>query len=256
MPTKAISSRRVTPAALLTRTVRELKARGSKTRAADTKAYFKKSEPIHVHGVAVPQVRALARELHADVRDAWTVADAIAFADLAVRKKELETKSVGFFILARYADELPADLAGTIEEWIDEGHCDNWALIDTLSGEVIAPLLRCHPSLVPTITAWHRSRNRWLRRAALVPLVPFVRRGEHLTPAYSVVTALFTDDEDLTHKASGWLLREAGTTNPRRLAAFLNAHGPAIPRTTLRYAIENFPAEDRARLLADTRASA
>jgi 3-methyladenine DNA glycosylase AlkD len=256
MPTKAIRSRPPTPAALLARTVRELKARGSKTRAAGTRAYFKKDEPVHVHGLAVPEVRALARGLYADIRNDWSVAEAIAFADLAVRKREMETKSVGFFLLSNYAADFPADLAGQIEEWIDEGFCGNWALIDTLAAEVIAPLIRRHPTLLPTITAWHRSTNRWLRRAALVPLVPFARRGEHLTQAYSVVTALFGDAEDLTHKASGWLLREAGTTNPRRLAAFLNAHGPAIPRTTLRYAIEKFPAEDRTRLLAATRASA
>jgi 3-methyladenine DNA glycosylase AlkD len=256
MATKATRGRRQTPAALLTHAVRELKRIGSPTRAAGAKAYFKKDEPVHVYGATVPQVRALARRLHADVRDTWTVADAIAFANLAVRKKEFETKWLGFFMLARYAEELPAELVEKIEKWISAGLCSNWALIDALSAEVIAPLIKRYPTRLPLITAWHRSPNRWLRRAALVPLVPFARRGEHLTAVYSVVTALFGDAEDLTHKASGWLLREAGRTNPRRLAAFLNAHGPAVPRTTLRYAIEKFPAEDRARLLADTRASA
>ncbi len=245
----------MTPAALLTIAVGELKRRGSPERAASGKAYFRKAEPIHLYGVPVPQVRALARKLYADVRDTWTVADAVAFANLAVKKKEIETKMLGFFLLANYAADLPADFSGTIEGWIKKGLVGNWALIDTLSAEVIAPLIRRWPAQLPAVTAWHRSPNQWMRRAALVPLVPFAARGEHLTAVYSLVTALFGDAEDLTHKASGWLLREAGRTNPRRLAAFLSAHGPAVPRTTLRYAIEKFPAEDRARLLA-TRASA
>ena len=55
------------------------------------------------------------------------------------------------------------------------------------------------------------------------------------------------------HKALGWLLREAGKTDMKRLRQFLLKHGPTIPRTTLRYAIERFPTKDRAKLLQKTR---
>ena len=55
------------------------------------------------------------------------------------------------------------------------------------------------------------------------------------------------------HKALGWLLREAGKTDMKRLRQFLLKHGPTIPRTTLRYAIERFPAKERAELLQKTR---
>jgi 3-methyladenine DNA glycosylase AlkD len=244
----------MTPATLLSHAERELKRLGSPSRAAGTRAYFKKTENVHFHGVSVPEARALARSLYYQVKDLWTVKDAIAFANLAVRRKETETKFLGFFMLARFAKELPAELATTIERWIKGGYCNSWALIDALSAEVIAPLIRRNPALLPDVTAWHRSPNQWLRRASLVPLVPFARKGEHLAASYSVVAALLADAEDLTHKASGWLLREAGKTNPRRLTAFLMAHGPAIPRTTLRYAIERFPKDERDRLLAETRA--
>jgi 3-methyladenine DNA glycosylase AlkD len=61
--------------------------------------------------------------------------------------------------------------------------------------------------------------------------------------------------EDLIHKANGWLLREAGKADPRRLEAFLLEHGSRIPRTTLRYAIERFSPAKRKSLLAKTKAS-
>jgi 3-methyladenine DNA glycosylase AlkD len=51
----------------------------------------------------------------------------------------------------------------------------------------------------------------------------------------------------------GWLLREAGKTDMERLRRFLLQHGPAIPRTSLRYASERFPAKERAVLLQKTR---
>jgi hypothetical protein len=39
------------------------------------------------------------------------------------------------------------------------------------------------------------------------------------------------------------------------LKRFLVRHGPAIPRTALRYAIERFPTAERAELLRSTRKS-
>jgi 3-methyladenine DNA glycosylase AlkD len=92
-----------------------------------------------------------------------------------------------------------------------------------------------------------------LRRGAAVAFVPLARRGRELDAAYEVASRLFDDGEDLIHKATGWLLREAGTTDPRRLERFLRAEGPRIPRTALRYAIERFPPPKRKRLLAATR---
>jgi len=71
--------------------------------------------------------------------------------------------------------------------------------------------------------------------------------------AYEVATELLGDKEDLIHKAVGWLLREAGKVDRDRLEAYLLDKGPRLPRTTLRYAIEKFPKEDRKRLLEATR---
>jgi 3-methyladenine DNA glycosylase AlkD len=58
---------------------------------------------------------------------------------------------------------------------------------------------------------------------------------------------------DVIQKAVGWTLREAGKADANRLERYLRAHGPAVPRTTLRYAIERFPAVKRASLMMATR---
>jgi 3-methyladenine DNA glycosylase AlkD len=92
-----------------------------------------------------------------------------------------------------------------------------------------------------------------LRRAALVTLVPLARRGRFLELTYELAREHFSDREDLIHKATGWLLREAGKTDMPRLKRFVLRHGPAIPRTALRYAIERFPSKERAGLLEATR---
>ena len=56
---------------------------------------------------------------------------------------------------------------------------------------------------------------------------------------------LLGDKEDLIHKATGWMLREVGKQNLQVLLEFLDRHGTAMPRTTLRYAIERFPEDQR-----------
>jgi 3-methyladenine DNA glycosylase AlkD len=55
------------------------------------------------------------------------------------------------------------------------------------------------------------------------------------------------------HKASGWLLREAGKADAKRLERYLLDHGPDIPRTTVPYAIERFQEAKRRRILELTR---
>jgi 3-methyladenine DNA glycosylase AlkD len=87
-----------------------------------------------------------------------------------------------------------------------------------------------------------------------VSLIPALRRGAGLDLAYDIAQTLHADDEDLIQKAVGWMLREAGKPDAARLERYLRARGPAIPRTTLRYAIERFPAARRRALLASTRA--
>jgi len=88
---------------------------------------------------------------------------------------------------------------------------------------------------------------------SVVPLVPFARHGRYLEQSYATVWALRADPEDLMHKATGWLLREAGKADAARLERFLLERGTRLPRTTIRYAIERFPPGKRKRILTATR---
>ena len=54
---------------------------------------------------------------------------------------------------------------------------------------------------------------------------------------------------DLMHKAVGWMLREVGKKDKAVLCAFLERYHSAMPRTMLRYAIEHFTPEARARFM-------
>jgi 3-methyladenine DNA glycosylase AlkD len=77
----------------------------------------------------------------------------------------------------------------------------------------------------------------------------FIRAGE-IEDTFAIAKLLLADDHDLIHKAVGWMLREAGKQSASALLPFLKENYSALPRTTLRYAIERFPALQRKRLLA------
>ena len=155
------------------------------------------------------------------------------------------------------AQQIKADVYARVKDhWTirDAVRFCNWGLVDNLAPSVLAPLIDLHPELVPEVVSWTDSPNQWVRRGATVAFVPLVRRKKkHLGTAYRIASRLFDDEEDLMHKAVGWLLREAGKVDSDRLRTYLLKHGPKIPRTSVRYAIERFPKEERKKLLEATR---
>lgn len=199
------------------------------------------------------RVREIEQSLFSRVKGDWNAGHALRFCEILVMERSHESKSVGFHLLSRFQADFEMRLIAVVESWLANNLCDNWAAVDDLCPSVVTPLVRRFPDLIPRARRWSRSRNMWLRRASAVTFVPMARRGEHLDVAYSIAGSLFGDREDLIHKSVGWLLREAGKTDMKRLEAFLRRHGARMHRTTVRYAIERFPETKRRVLLAATR---
>lgn len=223
--------------------------------AFDPTRYFRSTEGLAFHNVGMTAVRTMAKTIDAAHRGHWTTADALAFADILVRDRHLETKEVGIALLARHRRQFVPTMLPTWRQWLKDGYASNWATTDSMCGSLIGPLLVANPELAPRLRTWTRDSNLWVRRAAAVGLVALARRGEALDLAYDVASRLHGDGEDLIQKAVGWLLREAGKTDMARLERYLRSRGPGIPRTSLRYAIERFPAARRRALLQATRSA-
>jgi 3-methyladenine DNA glycosylase AlkD len=94
-----------------------------------------------------------------------------------------------------------------------------------------------------------KSKNLWERRIAIVSTWFFIRKGD-MDDTFKISEMLLGDKQDLIHKATGWMLREAGKKDRTRLLDFLSQHGSIMPRTALRYAIEHLDPNDRLHFMA------
>lgn len=240
-------------AAIAQSALAELEAHARPFEGFDPDRYFRTTAPTTFLNTGTPFMRGLGKTLAREHRHDWTATDALPLADRLIRDTRFEAKSVGIEVLAGFRRTLTPAMLRPIKSWLAGDHCANWATTDSLCGYVIGPLLLAHPEAIPTVASWVTHRNLWVRRAAAVSLIKPAVKGGALDAAYGVATALRGDTHDLIHKAVGWLLREAGRVDPDRLVHYLRNGGSAIPRTTLRYAIERFSPALRNDLLQSTR---
>ncbi len=76
----------------------------------------------------------------------------------------------------------------------------------------------------------------------------FIRQGD-FGDTLAIAKMLLKDEEDLIHKAVGWMLREVGERDQEPALAFLDRFASSMPRTMLRYAIEKLPERQRQQYL-------
>jgi 3-methyladenine DNA glycosylase AlkD len=126
---------------------------------------------------------------------------------------------------------------------------NSWDLVDVSAPQIVGGFLWEEDRKVLARLA--RSGLLWERRIAILATFHFIRRGE-MSDTFKIARMLLSDQEDLIHKAVGWMLREVGKRNLRSEEEFLKRHHRRMPRTMLRYAIERFPERKRQRYLNGT----
>lgn len=123
---------------------------------------------------------------------------------------------------------------------------NNWDLVDTSAPYIVGRhLLLRNRSILRDLAG---SSNLWDRRIAILATFAFLRQGE-TKDTVQIARTLLTDPQDLIRKAVGWALREVGKVDKATLLDFLRTNYDSISRTTLRYAIERFPAVERKKWL-------
>ena len=123
---------------------------------------------------------------------------------------------------------------------------NNWDLVDASAPYIVGAYLidKARRPLYKLA----KSRSLWERRIAIIATAYFIRQGD-FADTLAISRMLLADQEDLIHKATGWMLREVGKRSLFELENFLREHCRMMPRTMLRYAIEKLPEVKRQRYL-------
>jgi 3-methyladenine DNA glycosylase AlkD len=225
-------------------TAHEIRARlqklGNKERATASRRYFKTGPGEYgagdvFLGITVPEIRKLAKE-YQDI----TLTKATQLLQSTIHEERL----LALLILVRsYSRGDGHTKKGIYEIYLQNTqYINNWDLVDTSADHIVGAFLRVKSK--KPLYALAQSSDLWKRRIAIMATFHFIKCGE-FTETLKIARTLLSDEEDLIHKAVGWMLREIGKRHLQIEERFLKEHYKKMPRTMLRYAIERFPEPKR-----------
>jgi 3-methyladenine DNA glycosylase AlkD len=224
--------------------VAALRPLGTQERAAQEKRYLKSD--LEFWGVSVPDMR---RVVTAAVRQHPGLSrdEAIEWALALWREPVHERRMAAVEILRlRVAVLQAADLA-TIEALIRAAA--TWALVDSLSGDIAGRIVLRDPAGWRYVDKWTEDADFWVRRSALLTLLPGIRAGQPDRERFDrYATPMLGEKEFFIRKAIGWVLRDLSRKDPAYVTAWTESHLAVISGVTYREAVRRLPAPDAARL--------
>jgi len=125
-------------------------------------------------------------------------------------------------------------------------YINNWDLVDLSAPKITGKYMIEFPEKRIILEKWAKSKNLWIRRISIVSTFQFIYNNESIW-TLKIAEILLNDEEDLIHKAVGWMLRELGKRVHQKVEEeFLKKYYKKMPRMMLRYAIERFDKKKKA----------
>lgn len=120
---------------------------------------------------------------------------------------------------------------------------NTWDLVDRSGFRVVGEYLADKPrDILYTLAA---SPHMAERRTAIISTGQLALKHAETDDLFKIATILLHDQDDLIHKAVGWMLRVAGEVDRKKLLAFLDTHATSMPSVMFSYAIEKLPAAEK-----------
>jgi 3-methyladenine DNA glycosylase AlkD len=221
-----------------------IKTLGDRQRAKNLQWFFKTGpgeygEGDVFAGLRVPEIRKLAKEYHSIP---------LSTALQLLRSPIHEVRLLALLIMVRSFQQGDVLLKEKIyHTYLKHTRLiNNWDLVDLSAEHIVGAYLNTEED--DPLQALASSKLIWDRRIAIMATFHFIKKGR-FDATLSIAQILLHDQEDLIHKAVGWMLREIGKRDQAVEESFLQPYYKTMPRTMLRYAIEKFPEELRQRYL-------
>ena len=223
---------------------KKLQELGSREKAKVLQRFFKTGPGEYGEGdvfvgVKVPELRKLAKEYQK-----ITVKEVKQLLRSAIHEERLLAL---FMLVRKYSNGNEAEKKRIYDLYLKNTQFINsWDLVDSSAHHIIGAFL-VDKSKEP-LHSLAKSMNLWERRISIISTFYFIKHDKY-AETIKISEILLTDEQDLIHKAVGWMLREIGKRHMPTEEKFLRKHYKRMPRTMLRYAIEKFPEDKRQRYL-------
>lgn len=234
------------PTTLTWKTARqELRSHRNARAAAGAQTFFKTAKGQYgegdlFHGIKVAVIRSLAKKFRALP---------LSQLKLALESPYNDERQFALFVLhEQFKAATPIGKKEITKFYLQhKRRVNNWNLVDSSAAHILGEYLSKNGSR-KILYSLIKSPSLWDRRIAVVATHAFIRKND-FTDILKLAKLCHSDDQDLMHKAVGWMLRELGKRDKKTLTTFLRKNIKQIPRTSLRYAIERFPESERKRFL-------
>jgi 3-methyladenine DNA glycosylase AlkD len=225
---------------------RALRAYADPKKAIIAKRFFKTGPGQYGEGdiflgLTVPETRSVAKEFRTASLD-----DLATFIESPIHEERLLALLILVDQYTKADDTQKKKIVNFYKKHLKG--VNNWDLVDSSADKILGAY--CYETGDTAILdTYAASKDLWKQRIAMVATFYFIRKHQ-FEPTLRIAETLLYHQHDLIHKAVGWMLREMGKKDAHVLHAFLKKHHRTMPRTMLRYAIEKFDAETRAKYMA------
>lgn len=187
-------------------------------------------------GLTVPTSRTIAKK-YKDIN--------FKEVNLLLKHKVHEVRLVAILILVhKYQFGKASEKKKIVDFYLkNTKYVNNWDLVDLSASRILGDCLfdKNDKNILLKLA---NSKNLWEQRISMISTLAFIKNGE-LEWTFKIAKMFLNHNHDLMHKATGWMLREAGKKDEKALCHFLDMNISNMPRTMLRYAIERFPEKIR-----------
>lgn len=187
-------------------------------------------------GVVVPDIRKIAR-----------ANKTLSFDEVTklLNNEYHECRMCALFILIeQYKKAKEEDRKLLVDFYLAHSHrINNWDLVDLSAKDILGEYLldKKDRSILYKLV---KSDLLWDQRIAILATFAFIKKND-FNDILRLSEELLSHKHDLLHKATGWMLREAGKRDKDVLIGFLDKHYRRMPRTMLRYSIEKLSTEEK-----------
>ncbi len=224
--------------------INELKILATEERKRTNEWFFKTEKGSYGYGdifigVTVPDIRKISKKFSSII--------SLSETKKLIQSPIHEVRLCALIILVnQYKNDNPDEIFDFYIQNIS--YINNWDLVDTSAPYITGDYFYRNTKKRNMMFEFSKSESLWIRRISIISSFYFIRKNE-FSETLEIAKTLINDEQDLIHKAVGWMLREVYKRDEGLVKTFLRSNYDQLPRVMLRYAIEKMDKVERIQYL-------